>query len=187
MPPSVEPPHQVRRGDHDPTQLGFRPTKPRVMPRAGCSRVQAVRVTTTAPTRSSAPRAQPIEVAAAGYFALQAVLGVMLWVGVGTSDVVRSWLELVPDRPQVTNVFLPADIVVIAASALAAWALWRGRPWAMLPVLFTVGGVVYPTVYLIGWVTTTDGTGEVALRIMLVTSALSCGAALLVGQARRRA
>ncbi len=126
--------------------------------------MQAVRVTTTAPTRPTAPRALPIEVAAAAYFALQAVLGALLWIGVGTADVVRSWLELVPERTQVTNAFLPADIVVIVASALAAWALWRGRSWAMVPVMFTVGGVVYPTVYLIGWVTTTEGTGEVALE-----------------------
>jgi hypothetical protein len=146
-----------------------------------------VPVTTTAPTRPSAPRALPIEVAAAAYFALQAVLGALLWIGVGTSDVVRSWLELVPERTQVTNAFLPADIVVIVASALAAWALWRGRSWAMVPVMFTIGGVVYPTVYLIGWVTTTEGTGEVALRIMLVTTTMSCGAALLVWRARRRA
>jgi hypothetical protein len=149
--------------------------------------VQAVHVTTSATARASGPRALPIEVAVAGYFAMQAVLGVLLWVGVGSSEVVRSWLDLVPERPQVTDSFLPADVLVIASSALAAWALWRGRPWAMVPVLFTVGGVVYPTAYLVGWVATTEGTGEVALGIMVTTSALTCGAALLVWRARRRA
>jgi hypothetical protein len=149
--------------------------------------VQAVHVTTSATARASRPRALLIEVAAAGYFAMQAVLGVLLWVGVGSSEVVRSWLDLVPERPQVTDSFLPADVLVIASSALAAWALWRGRPWAMVPVLFTVGGVVYPTAYLVGWVATTEGTGEVALGIMVTTSALTCGAALLVWRARRRA
>jgi hypothetical protein len=146
-----------------------------------------VHVTTSATARASRPRALLIEVAAAGYFAMQAVLGVLLWVGVGSSEVVRSWLDLVPERPQVTDSFLPADVLVIASSALAAWALWRGRPWAMVPVLFTVGGVVYPTAYLVGWVATTEGTGEVALGIMVTTSALTCGAALLVWRARRRA
>jgi hypothetical protein len=149
--------------------------------------VQAVHVTTSATARASRPRALLIEVAAAGYFAMQAVLGVLLWVGVGSSEVVRSWLDLVPERPQVTDSFLPADVLVIASSALAAWALWRGRPWAMVPVLFTVGGVVYPTAYLVGWVATTEGTGEVALGIMVTTSALTCGAALLAWRARRRA
>jgi hypothetical protein len=128
----------------------------------------------------------PVELAEADYFALQAAFGVLLWVGADLSDVVRSWLELVPERPQVTDAFLPADVVVIASSVLAAWALWRGRPWAMVPVWFTVGGIVYPTVYLIAWVATTDDTGEVALAMMLLASVLCCGAALLAGRSRRQ-
>ena len=40
-------------------------------------------------------------------------------------------------------------------------------PWAVVPVLLTAGGIVYPTAYLVGWVVTTDGTAEVALGIML--------------------
>lgn len=149
--------------------------------------MQAVSVTTSATARSALPQARPLETAAAGYYALQATLGLLLWVGVTTSGIVRSWLELVPERPEVTNAFLPADLIVIASSALAAWALWRSRSWAMVPVLFTVGGVVYATAYLVGWVAATDGTGEVALGIMLATSALSCAVALLVWRARRRA
>jgi hypothetical protein len=129
---------------------------------------------------------RPVELAAAAYFALQAMAGVLLWLGADLSDVVRSWLELVPERPEVTDGFLPADVVVIASSALAAWALWRGRSWAMVPVWFTVGGIVYPTVYLIGWVATTDGTGEVALAMMLLASAGCCGAAVLAWRARHQ-
>jgi hypothetical protein len=143
-------------------------------------------MTTSRTRHSPVPSALPVELAAAGYFALQAAMGVLLWVGAGASDVVRPWLELVPERPQVTDAFLPADVMVIAVSALAAWALWRGRTWAIVPVLCTVGGVVYPTAYLIGWVATTDGTGEVALGIMLTTSTLSGGAAWLVWRVRRR-
>ncbi|HEY6532538.1 MAG TPA: hypothetical protein VIY72_09550 [Acidimicrobiales bacterium] len=144
-------------------------------------------MTTSATERPAARQAEPGELAAAAYFALQAVMGVVLWVGADLSDVVRSWLELVPERAQVTDAFLPADVVVIAASALAAWALWQGRSWAMVPVWFTVGGIVYPTVYLVGWVSTTDGTGEVALGMMLMASVLCCGAALLAWRARQHA
>jgi hypothetical protein len=132
-------------------------------------------------------QALPVEVAAGAWFGLQAVLGVLLWIGAARSDVVRSWLELVPDRPEVTDAFLPADLVVIVASALAGLALWRGRSWAMVPVLITVGGVVYPTAYLLAWTASTEGTGDVALGIMVTTSALSCGAAALAWRARGRA
>jgi hypothetical protein len=125
-------------------------------------------------------------VAGAAYFGLQSVLGVLLWVGVFASDEVRSWLDLVPAQPEVTNAFLPADVVLVVTSALAAWALLRARPWAIAPVLLTAGGIVYPTAYLVGWVVTTDGTAEVALGIMLTASFLSCWFALLVWRARRR-
>jgi hypothetical protein len=145
-----------------------------------------VPVTTSATDRSPSTEVRPVELAAAAYFALQAMAGVLLWLGADLSDVVRSWLELVPERPEVTDGFLPADVVVIASSALAAWALWRGRSWAMVPVWFTVGGIVYPTVYLIGWVATTDGTGEVALAMMLLASAGCCGAAVLAWRSRRQ-
>jgi hypothetical protein len=154
--------------------------------RPGASSVQAVHVTTSATDRSPGPQVVPVELAAAAYFVLQAAFGVLLWVGADASDVVRSWLELVSERPQVTDGFLPADAVVIASSALAAWALWRGRSWAMVPVWFTVGGIVYPTVYLVGWVATTDGTGEIALAMMLLASVLCCGAALVAWRSRHR-
>jgi hypothetical protein len=125
-------------------------------------------------------------VAAAAYFALQAVLGVLLWVGVFASADVRSWLELVPGQHEVTNAFLPADAILVVSSGLAAWALLGCRPWAIVPVVWTAGGIVYPTAYLVGWVATTDGTAEVALGIMLTASFLSCWSTLLVWRARRR-
>jgi hypothetical protein len=53
-------------------------------------------------------------------------------------------------------------------------------------VLVTVGGIVYPTVYLVAWTATTDGTGDVALGMMVVATTLCCGAALLAWRARRR-
>lgn len=139
-----------------------------------------------ATARPDTRRALPVELAAAGYFGLQAAVGLLLWVGVASSDAVRSWLELVPGRPEVTDAFFPADVVVIASSALAAWALWRARSWAVVPVMFTLGGIVYPTAYLVGWVGAAEGSAEVALGMMLTASVLSCGAALLVWRARPR-
>jgi hypothetical protein len=156
-----------------------------VHPGGGVPPGQAVPVTTGTTTPSGGRQALPVEVATAVWFCLQAVLGVLLWIGAGASGEVRSWLELVPERPEVTDAFLPADVVVIVASALAAWALWRGLTWAMVPVLVTVGGVVYPTAYLLAWTASTGGTGDVALGIMVTTSALSCGAAALAWRARR--
>lgn len=147
--------------------------------------MQAVAVTTSRIEPKPAVTPLPVEVAAAAFYALQAVMGAVLWIGVGASDVVRSWMELVPERPQVTDGFMPADVIVIASSALAAWALWRACSWAVVPVMFTLGGIVYPTVYLIAWATTTDGSGDIALAAMLAAAALNCGSALLVWQARR--
>jgi hypothetical protein len=142
-------------------------------------------VTSPATEETTGQQAPPIDVAVAAlYFAAQAVVGALLWIGADLSTTVRSWLELVPERPQVTDAFLPADIVVIAASALAAWALWRGRPWAMVPVWFTLGGIVYPTIVLVGWVASTDGTGEAALGMMLLATVACCGAATLAWRVR---
>jgi hypothetical protein len=139
--------------------------------------------TSDAAARATAP---PVELTvAAGYFALQAVVGALLWIGADVSGTVRSWLELVADRPVVTNGFRTADMVVIASSTLAAWALWRGRSWAMAPVWFTVGGIVYPTLYLVGWTTSAEGTGDVAVAMMLLATLLCGVAAVLAWRSTR--
>lgn len=111
----------------------------------------------------------------AGYLALQAVLGILLWVGIAASSTVRSGFDLIVERPEVTDAFFAADMVVVVTSALSAWAIATERSWAVPAVAFTAGGVVYPTVYLFGWATFTEGsTGTVALAVMLGVSLLTC-------------
>lgn len=134
----------------------------------------------SAPTLTAAPSTERV---AAAWFALQAVLGVVLWIGIGTSDVVREAFDLVPARAAVTDAFFLADMVVVATSAVAAWALVRRRRWALVAVGATVGGVVYPTAYLLSWVRANDGDNAVALAVMLMTSVLSCWAAYLAWRA----
>lgn len=104
---------------------------------------------------------------------MQAVAGVVLWVLIASTSVVRDAFELDSARRGVTDAFFGADMVVVASSAVAAVGLWRTRRWAPLASAFTLGGVVYPTVYLVSWVSTTGGTGSVALGVMAVVSVLT--------------
>jgi hypothetical protein len=108
----------------------------------------------------------------AGYLALQAAGGVVLWVAIVVSGTVRSWFELRPDVPDVTDAFFLPDMIVVAVSAMAAWSA-RRRSRAALPLAsIALGGVLYPTAYLFSWVTASEGDGFVALAVMLVVSAL---------------
>lgn len=136
--------------------------------------------------RSSAPASAPPSVWADGVrricaacFALQAAVGVALWLALATSDTVRSWVELHPHEPAVTDAFFLADMVVVVASALAAWAIWSDAPWTMAAVGFTAGGIVYPTVYLVSFVAATD-KGSVPLAMMVVASSITLVAGWLV-------
>jgi len=109
----------------------------------------------------------------AGYLALQAVGGVVLWLLIDGSSFVRSGFEIVPARHNVTNAFFLADVVVIATSAASAWGLRAAKPWALAAAAFTAGGVVYPTAYLVQWAASNDGGAAPALVVMLVVSALT--------------
>ncbi|MDZ7732285.1 MAG: hypothetical protein U5R31_03510 [Acidimicrobiia bacterium] len=110
----------------------------------------------------------------AGYLWVQAVLGVVLWLGIWTSDTVRSWFELVPTRPEVTDAFAFGDLgLIVVTSALGAWGVRRRRSWALPVVAFTAGGVVYPTLFLIGWMALTDD-GAIPLAVMVPVSVLTC-------------
>jgi hypothetical protein len=109
----------------------------------------------------------------AGYLALQTGAGIGLWVLIATTSLVRDAFELDPARRAVTDAFFGADLVVIASSAVAALGLWRGRRWSPVAAAFTLGGVVYPTVYLVGWVSATGGAGSVALGVMAAVSVLT--------------
>ena len=106
----------------------------------------------------------------AGYLVVQAVLGIVLWFLIATSDLVRDWFELVPDHPNVTDSFVFADIgLVVVGSLLSAWGIWARRPWKVPAVAFTAGAVAYPTLYLLVWVAL-EGTASAALAVMLWTS-----------------
>ncbi len=116
----------------------------------------------------------------AGYLALQAVLGLGFWLLMATSASWRGELELMPDHRPVTDAFAVADVLgVVVASVLGAWALDARRAWAIPAVWFAAGGIVYPTLYLFGWVAySPTGTGGLLLAAMCVASSLTCWVAV---------
>jgi len=121
----------------------------------------------------------------AGYLALQAVLGIGWWVLLATSTTVRSGFELMPERHAVMDAFVFADIaVVVVGSAVGAWAITRGSAWAVPIVWFTAGGIVYPTLYLLGWVSFT-GVGSPLLAAMVAVSTLTLWVAFQVWRTSR--
>ena len=127
------------------------------------------------PTRVQPPRSTAVGRISAAYLAVQAALGIVLWVGLAASATARSWFELVPDRPEVTDAFRFADLgLIVVGSALGAWAVASARPWATPVVAFTAGCVMYPTVYLVGWVSSTSGVGVVGLVVMVPVSICTC-------------
>jgi hypothetical protein len=120
----------------------------------------------------------------AGYLMAQAALGVVLWVTLAASPTVRSWFELMPTRHEVMDAFAAADVaVVVVGSAAGARALWTGRPWGAPVVAFTAGGVVYPTIYLLSWVSFA-GSGALCLAVMVPVSTVTCWIAYQVGRHR---
>jgi hypothetical protein len=122
---------------------------------------------------------------AAGYFAAQAGVGVLLWLAVAASGTVRGWVELVPERHAVVNAFVLPDLgLVVVASLATARALATGRPSAVPLAALTAGAVLYPTLYLLSFVAVTGGTGVVALAIMVPPAVLTCSIAWHL--ARRR-
>ena len=132
----------------------------------------------------SVPPAEPIFVA---YFVVQAIVGIGLWVALATSSTVRSWFELRPDTHAVMDAFVFADVaVVVVGSLLSAWGLRTGARWTVAVVAFTAGGIIYPTLYLVGWVSFT-GAGALCLAIMVPPSTLTCWIAYQTYAADRRA
>lgn len=102
----------------------------------------------------------------AGYFALQALVGVAFWIAVLGSNVGHRVFELEPGRDLATDAFVGADLVAVTASLVSAVALWRGSRWAVAAVAFVTGCIVYPTVYLLWWAPTSAGAAR-CLVIML--------------------
>lgn len=109
----------------------------------------------------------------AGYFALQAVGGIGFWVAVAAVPAVREVFEMSTRQHAVTDSYLFADIVIgIIGSAVAAAGIASKRPWGAAVALFVAGGMVYATIYLVGWVAFT-GKGAGLLALMVVPSTLS--------------
>lgn len=109
-----------------------------------------------------------------GYLATQTVLGIGWWIALATSPSVRSWFELMAEHHAVMDAFVFADVaVVVVGSALSAWAIEREVAWAVPMVAFTAGGIVYPTLYLFGWVSFTT-VGSPLLAAMIAVSTLTC-------------
>jgi hypothetical protein len=130
------------------------------------------------------PAPTPAERVATAYLAAQAVLGVLWWVALTTSTTVRGWFELMPGEAQVMDAFAFADVIVVVGSALGAWGLATGRRWTPAVLWFTAGAIVYPTVYLFGWLSFTS-EGGLLLGHMLVVATFTCWIAVHVGRGRR--
>lgn len=114
-----------------------------------------------------------------GYFIAQAAVGVSFWFAMAWSTTFRSWIELVPGHRPVTDAFLSADLFVgVLGSLAAAWAITHDRSWAGAAAAFTLGGILYPTFYLISFVAAT-GRGWAPLAIMIAPSLLTSVATYL--------
>jgi len=109
----------------------------------------------------------------AGYFGLQAVGGIAFWVAVAAVPAVRTVFEMSSRQHAVTDSYLFADIVIgIIGSAVASAGILAKRRWGAAVALFVAGGMVYATIYLVGWVAFT-GKGAGLLGLMVVPSTLS--------------
>lgn len=118
------------------------------------------------------------------FFAAQAAFGVLIWGAFALSSSVRSWVELVPERPEVTEAFALGDLgLIVVGSALSAWALVGGARWAVPATAFTAGAVVYPTLYLVWWVAA-NGSGAVGLAVMVPVCGVTCWLAWSVWRSR---
>ena len=119
------------------------------------------------------------------YLAVQAVLGLVWWLTLRSSATVRGWFELMGDRPEVMDAFAFADVlVVVVGSGFGAWGLAADKRWTTAVLWFTAGGIVYPTLYLFGWLSFT-GEGGLLLGAMAVVSFFTCWIAWQVWRARQ--
>ena len=83
------------------------------------------------------------------------------------------------------DAFIFGDLVVIiVGSLLGAWAVRDRKAWALPIVAFTAGGLVYPTLYLLAWVSFT-GKGAASLFAMVVPSTLTSWLAYQLFKSRR--
>lgn len=110
----------------------------------------------------------------AGYFVLQALVGIGFWVLLALSSEVRSGFELLGSEHAVTDSFLFADVSLgIVGSLVAAGAILADKRYAPVLAAFVAGSITYATLYILAWVIFT-GTGGVMLGIMVPPAMLSC-------------
>lgn len=120
-----------------------------------------------------------------GYLVAQAGVGVLWWVALAASTTARSWFEMLPERRAVMDAFIFGDLVVIiGGSLLGARGVRDKKRWALPVVAFTAGGLVYPTLYLLAWVSYT-GKGAASLFAMVVPSTLTSWLAYQLYKAQR--
>jgi hypothetical protein len=140
-----------------------------------------------ATTDPSTQPAAPAERVYVGYLAAQAVLGLLWWLALTMSPTVRRWFELFPGENEVMDAFVFADVlVVVVGSGFGAWGLAAGKRWTTAVLWFTAGGIVYPTLYLFGWLAFTS-EGGLLLGAMVVVSTFTCWIAYHVWRARQPA
>lgn len=120
----------------------------------------------------------------AGYLAVQTIGGLLLWVVLAASPAFRAGFELTADHPGVTDAFFWPDMLIVVASAASAWALANRRRWAVAATATLAGLVVYPTLYLVGYVTSHGGAGGVGLTLMVPTALFSVWIAVRTSGAR---
>ena len=122
----------------------------------------------------------------AGYLVVQAACGIVLWILWAGVPTVRSWFELAADRHAVMDAFVFADLIVaVLGSVLSAWSIHGRKSWAVPMVAFTAGAMLYPTLYLVGWVSF-KGTGALCLAIMVPSTTLTCWVAYQTWKASLR-
>lgn len=120
----------------------------------------------------------------AGYFVLQAVVGVAYWAVFETVPAVRTLIDIAPDRHVVMDAWLFADGITVLVSLASVWAIERQRSWVVPITAFTAGCLVYPTLFLVGWVAFTE-VGAGCLLTMVPPSIITSWIAYHLWQARR--
>jgi hypothetical protein len=120
----------------------------------------------------------------AAFLVAQAVVGLAWWTALVVSPTARSWFELWPERPEMLDSLLLADLLVIVAGSLVgAWGIERETRWAVPVVAFVAGGLLYVTLYLMAWVALT-GVGALCFVIMVPPTTLTCWVAVHLWRAR---
>ncbi len=84
------------------------------------------------------------------YLALQGAGGLAWWIGMFSSERIRSWF--VPNGWETAQTLVIADVVLFGfGSLMTALLLHRGSPWASPASWALLGVVAYATLTAVGW------------------------------------